>query len=107
MTLKTVIHRRLLDFGHKTNIAGLNIAFNSKSTSKKCFWFLLFLIGSCLTFNNFSKVFINYYDFNVTTSTDVTTEESVIYPGVTLCNLNKYEKVTATCICVFFCLCMK
>ena len=93
MTLKTVIYRRLLDFGHKTNIAGLNIAFHSKSPSKKCCWFLLFLIGSCLTFNNFSKVCINYYDFNVTTSTDVTTEESVMYPGVTLCNLNKYEKV--------------
>ena len=93
MTLKTVIYRRLLDFGHKTNIAGLNIAFHSKSPSKKCCWFLLFLIGSCLTFNNLSKVFINYYEFNVTTSTDVTTTESVAFPAISLCNLNKYAIV--------------
>ena len=93
MDLKSVLHKRLSEFGNKTNIAGLNIAFHSKSRSKKCYWLLLFLVGSCLTFNNLSKVFIYYYEFNVTTSTDVTHEQSVQFPGVTLCNLNKYVTV--------------
>ena len=51
---------------------------------------ILFLFGSGFTFKGIADVFINFYQFEVTTSTDVTTKDSVTFPAISICNLNKY-----------------
>lgn len=63
---------------------------------KKCYWMVLFLLGTALTFKGIADVFINYYEFEVTTSTDVTTKDSVTFPAISICNLNKYNKIYYT-----------
>ena len=90
MGLKSVLRERFLDFGDKTSIAGLNNAVHSKSRCKIAYWMVLFLLGTAFTFKGIADVFINYYEFEVTTSTDVTTKESVTFPAISICNLNKY-----------------
>ena len=62
----------------------------SLTLGKKCYWMILFLFGSGFTFKGIADVFINYYQFEVTTSTDVTTKDSVTFPAISICNLNKY-----------------
>ena len=89
MGLKSVLRERLLDFGDRTSVAGLNNAVHSKSTGKKLYWMILFVLGTGFTFNGIADVFINYYEYDVTTSTDVTTTKSVTFPAVSICNLNK------------------
>jgi hypothetical protein len=51
---------------------------------------VLFILGTALTFKGIADVFLNYYEFEVTTSTDVTTKDTVTFPAISICNLNKY-----------------
>ena len=89
MSLKSVLWDVLYNFGDQTSIAGLNNAVHRKSWGKKVYWAVLFIIFCYFTIDGIVLVFINYYDRNVTTSTDLTNRPSVEFPAITLCNLNK------------------
>ena len=77
------------EFGGKTSIAGLANAYQSERTSKKVYWGILFVIGLVITFVALTTTFLDYFDFEVTTSTDLRSDSSVSFPAVSICNQNK------------------
>ena len=88
-TLSKRVKTVLNEFGGKTSIAGLSNAYQSESTSKRIYWGILFLIGSFITVNTTIGVIVDYLEFEVTTSTDLRSDPSVVFPAVSVCNLNK------------------
>ena len=89
MGLKKVLGGTLADFCSKTSIAGINNVVNRDSYLKKAYWLSLFIGGCFLTFQGLIDTFINYFEREVTTSTDLTHMPSVIFPAVSICNLNR------------------
>ena len=88
-TLSKRVKTVLNDFGGKTSIAGLSNAYQSESTSKRIYWGILFLIGSVITIWALIKTITDFLEYEVTTSTDLRSDPSVVFPAVSVCNLNK------------------
>ena len=84
-----VIGQTFNTFIDQTSIAGLSNAAQRKSLAKKVYWSVLFVLGVFFTFEGLIENVISYYEYEVTTSTDLTHMSSVEFPAVSICNLNK------------------
>ena len=88
-----VVRQTLLEFGEQTSIAGIGLVISKKSYFKKMYWSILFVVMLFLTFNGLIETIMSFYDREVTTSIDLDYVPSVIFPAVSICNLNKYENL--------------
>ena len=92
MTLLRVIRHTIIEWCQETSIAGLGRTAKSDSSFfKKAYWFILFLIGTVLTFQNLYGVIYEYLQYNVSTSNDLSFETSIPFPAVSICNQNRYN----------------
>jgi hypothetical protein len=99
MGLCRVVWDTFVNFGEESSIAGLSHAVHRKNYCKKVYWLVLFAIGLYATFHGLIGTITDYLKFDVTTSTDLTHKPSVIFPAVSICNLNKLSifKTIAGC----------
>ena len=88
-----VVWETLLEFGQQTSIAGIGNVIARKSYAKKVYWFILFVVMLFATLQGLIDTIISYYKYDVTTSTDLNHVPSVIFPAITICNLNKYDNL--------------
>ena len=86
-----VVRETLLEFGQQTSIAGIGLVISKKSYAKKVYWSILFVLMLVLTLQGLIETILNFYEREVTTSIDLDYVPSVIFPAVSICNLNKYE----------------
>ena len=91
MGLGKVLRETLLEFGQQTSIAGIGLVISKKSYAKKVYWSILFVLMLVLTLQGLIETILNFYEREVTTSIDLDYVPSVIFPAVSICNLNKYE----------------
>ena len=89
MTFGKVIRQTLKRFGNQTSIAGLGQAVQRKSFANKLYWFILFLIGTFLTIEGIIGTFHTYYQYHVDTNTKITQANTLRFPAVSFCNLNR------------------
>ena len=89
MTLCTVLWETLQNFGDQTSIAGLGQAVQRKQIANKIYWFILFVIGSILTIEGMINTLNVYYQYSVSTNSEVTRKDSITFPAVSVCNLNR------------------
>ena len=88
-----VVRETLLEFGQQTSIAGIGLVISKKSYAKKIYWSILFVLMLVLTLQGLIETILSFYEREVTTSIDLDYVPSVIFPAVSICNLNKYEKL--------------
>ena len=86
-----VVGATLLEFGKQTSIAGIGNTIARKSYAKKIYWGVLFVVMLVATLQGLITTILSYYKYEVTTSTDLDHVPSVIFPAISICNLNKYE----------------
>ena len=86
-----VLRETLLEFGQQTSIAGIGLVISKKSYAKKVYWSILFVLMLVLTLQGLIETILSFYEREVTTSIDLDYVPSVIFPAVSICNLNKYE----------------
>ena len=92
MTLLRIIQHTSTEWCQETSIAGLGKTVKSDSSYfKKAYWFILFLIGTVLTFQNLYGVIYEYLQYNVSTSNDLSFETSIPFPAVSICNQNRFD----------------
>ena len=91
MGFSKVLRETLLEFGQQTSIAGIGLVISKKSYAKKVYWSILFVLMLVLTLQGLIETILNFYEREVTTSIDLDYVPSVIFPAVSICNLNKYE----------------
>ena len=97
-----VVGATLLEFGKQTSIAGIGNTIARKSYAKKIYWGVLFVVMLFATLQGLISTILSYYKYEVTTSTDLDHVPSVIFPAISICNLNKY--VNFSLACMFVCL---
>ena len=86
-----VLRETFLEFGQQTSIAGIGLVISKKSYAKKVYWSILFVLMLVLTLQGLIETILSFYEREVTTSIDLDYVPSVIFPAVSICNLNKYE----------------
>ena len=86
-----VVGATLLEFGKQTSIAGIGNTIARKSYAKKIYWGVLFVVMLVATLQGLITTILSYYKYEVTTSTDLDHVPSVIFPAISICNLNKYD----------------
>ena len=92
MTLLRVIQHTSAEWCQEASIAGLGKAVKSDSSCfKKAYWFMLFLVGTVLTFQTLYGVIYEYLQYNVSTSNDLSFETSIPFPAVSICNQNRFD----------------
>ena len=77
-------------FGNQTSIAGLNNAFHRKSYGKKIYWSLIFLAFLVATIHGVINNLNSFFRKEITTSTDLQSQSSVIFPAISICNHNRH-----------------
>ena len=88
-----VLRETFLEFGQQTSIAGIGLVISKKSYAKKVYWSILFVLMLVLTLQGLIETILSFYEREVTTSIDLDYVPSVIFPAVSICNLNKYENL--------------
>ena len=76
-------------FGSETSIAGINNSAKGKSKVRSLVWFIIFSVLAYYTVVGIYDIVIEYFEYPVITSTDITYEPEVDFPAVTICNLNR------------------
>ncbi|XP_070543786.1 amiloride-sensitive sodium channel subunit gamma-2-like [Ptychodera flava] len=67
---------------------GIPNAGRAKTKFRTVVWSIIFVIGVAGFLFQFSELFIRFIDFPVTTNVDVTSNRSLVFPAVTICNQN-------------------
>ena len=93
MSLLRIIWETSVNWCHSTSIAGLAKGVQSKSYYKKAYWFSLFCIGAYFTLNSLILTINDYFEYDVSTSTDLEFQRSVVFPAVSICNLNRLVQI--------------
>ena len=89
MGLWKVVGDTFYHFGDQTSIAGLNNVCHRKSLGKKIYWSILFAVFLGATIVGVLDNIRSYFDYDTVTSTDLSHKTSVIFPAVSVCNLNR------------------
>ena len=89
MGLSRVVWATFIDWCHDTSIAGISKTVQSRSYFKKIYWLILFIIGAYFTISNTISTFEDYFLYEVSTSNDLTFNNSVQFPAVSICNQNR------------------
>ena len=84
-----VVGDTLFHFGDQTSIAGLNNVCHRKSFGKKVYWSFLFAVFLAATIYSVFDNIKTYLDYGIVTSTDLSHKTSVIFPAVSICNVNR------------------
>ena len=92
MSIGKVLWATFIDWCSTTSIAGIGKAVQSKSYFKKTYWTVLFLAGAIITLYQTIDVLDYYFDFDVTTTNDLTFETSLPFPAISICNQNRSVK---------------
>ena len=90
MSLRKVLWDTFIDWCQNSTIAGVSRTVKSKSYVKKLYWITLFLVGVYFTIITTYNVFDDYFLYEVRTSTDLSYENSITFPAVTICNQNRF-----------------
>ena len=90
MGLSQIVAGTLADFSRKTSIAGLNHAGRSTgSRFRFAYWLIIFAFGAVITAIGLVNVARDYLAYPVLTSNDLSHQNSIGFPAVTICNLNR------------------
>ena len=94
MTVGKVLYNTFINWCRETSIACLSKSVRSKSFLKKAYWLLLFFAGAYFTIDNLYRTVTTYLKYEVKTSNDLTFKTSILFPAVSICNQNRYVRMT-------------
>ena len=89
MGVGKVVGDTLFNFGDQTSIAGLSNVCHRKTVGKKIYWAVLFTLFLAATILGVWDNITAFFSFLTITSTDLSHKSSIIFPAVSVCNLNK------------------
>lgn len=92
MGVSRVVWRTLNDFGSTTSISGVNRAAKAKSIFRLLYWIIIFCGLVYVTISNLVSVITDFYEYPTVTTTNLTYRPNVIFPAVTVCNLNRFVR---------------
>ena len=84
-----VLKETLKDFGGETSIAGINNCGKGKSLVRSSIWLVIFTVLGYYTVVGFLDIVFEYLEYPVITTTDISHQNQVDFPAVTICNLNR------------------
>ena len=76
-----------------TTLGGLTQCIASKNIASKIFWFILTTIGLFMTIYALINSFKAFAEFEVTTTTRIISNKTLVFPTVTICNANRVHCV--------------
>ena len=79
-------------FCSKTSAHGLSQISSCTTRKGKAFWILLFLAACIIPTVNIIGFFREYMDYPVKTEVGSVYESSLIFPSMTVCNLNNFHR---------------
>jgi len=91
MGIGQVIYDTLADFGRHTTIGGLCNAGLASSRVRQGYWLTIFAVLFAVTTNSIIQNVQQYLLYEVTTSTDLSYSNSIMFPAVTVCNQNRFD----------------
>jgi len=89
-----VLYDTLADFGRHTTIGGLCNAGLSESRARQAYWLVIFSVLMVFTTQAIINNVLQYLEYGVTTSTDLTYSNLITFPALTVCSLNRYMIIT-------------
>ncbi len=90
MGLVSTVGGILLTFGRECSISGINNAARAKSAIRAVYWLAIFTIFMVLTVRQLISVITDFYNYPVVTNIDLDHKSSVMFPAISICNLNRY-----------------
>ena len=89
MSLGGALWSTLLGSAKNSSIAGLNNAAKAESKVRSLCWLVVFSVLLFFTCRGIWRTVVDYGSHPFITSTDLTFEPLVVFPAVTVCNLNR------------------
>lgn len=80
------------DFCSYTSAHGLGLVATASSRKARLMWICLFLIGFGACLHDTVKLVSRYYRYEVKVDVLTVRDESVLFPAITICNLNRFRK---------------
>lgn len=71
------IMKVLYDFGQNTSILGVSNAAKAKSRTRSVIWLIIFTVCAALTIQSIVGQVLDYFDYPVITTTEITYESEV------------------------------
>lgn len=89
MGLPKIIWSTVSNFTTKTTIGGISNVGFSTSRVRQVLWLVIFFALTGYTIKLLSDNVSDYYEYNVTTTTEISYTAGQNFPAVTICNQNK------------------
>ena len=89
---KFYIWRALCHFFAITSFHGLPQIASSRSSKRTCYWAVLILIALGLMLWALLFISIKFFDFNTFIKVEQEDHNELLFPAVTICNLNQYTR---------------
>lgn len=89
MALGKLVWRTSSDYIRESSIAGLSHAAKSRNFLQWAYWMVIFTVGFGLTVRSIIDIIADFYTHPVSTISDLRHENSVTFPAITVCNLNR------------------
>ncbi|CAG5119343.1 unnamed protein product [Candidula unifasciata] len=83
------------DFGEGTSMHGIGRVLTNNRSWKRFLWSTMFLFGVGFSIYQFVITMNDFYSYPVTTVVTLRQETAAIFPGITICNLNRKRKTLA------------
>ena len=77
MGLSGKLRAALLEFGNNTSVLGISNATKAKSRPRAAMWWMVFLGLGALTFQGIFQTVKEYFNYPVTTTTDISHQPEV------------------------------
>lgn len=84
--------KELAQFCSKTSAHGICQVASSTTKTRALFWVLLTLTAFIVSINNIVGFVNEYLTYPVKTEVDMMHEGSLLFPSVTVCNLNQFQR---------------
>ena len=88
-----LLKKTFLDWSHETRIDSYSKIFEYKNIFGRLFWAICLLTLSVLTMLLLIQIVLDYYQYDVVTQIDTITERPIIFPTITVCNINPFTSI--------------
>ena len=91
---KNVLKNYIDDFVDRSTLHGLQCAYGAHSKLRRSIWTLMILASTVCLIGLYSSCFSKYMQYPVQTKTSYVKANRATFPAVTLCNVNRYTKIS-------------
>lgn len=85
-------------FFRDSSIYTLSRIGNSTTVARKIFWFIILIIGLAGCFSQIGPFLTSYYSYGVIVNLESLKAENLVFPAVTVCNINSVRKEYEPCV---------